>query len=236
MEGVAVICAPLFMPQEFPLNVWYPFSMEPLLRKFILYVTHILATAHTVFCLNVDIMMAVFFLYSAARLEMLAFEIEQATDETHVISSIKKHQEIIEFTSKTQCTLQYILFKTNFTMAFTVISGGFPILYLQPHSFALVPQYITMPIGALQRMFITAWTADDLKEISTRLSWSVYSASWIGKTQKMKSDICIMLQRNQQPLLITMSSLLPALTLEYYADFVTKVLSYFMTMRVVIAT
>ncbi|XP_029675435.1 uncharacterized protein LOC115242948 [Formica exsecta] len=96
MAGVAVICAPLFMPQEFPLNVWYPFSMEPLLRKFILYVTHILATAHTVFCLNVDIMMAVFFLYSAARLEMLAFEIEQATDETHVISSIKKHQEIIE--------------------------------------------------------------------------------------------------------------------------------------------
>lgn len=96
MAGGTVICAPLFMPQEFPLNVWYPFSMETLLRKFILYVTHILATAHIVFCLNVDIMMAVFFLYSAARLKILAFEIEQATDENHVISSIRKHQEIIK--------------------------------------------------------------------------------------------------------------------------------------------
>ncbi|XP_070149017.1 uncharacterized protein [Polyergus mexicanus] len=163
MAGVTVICAPLFMPQEFPLNVWYPFSLEPLLRKFILYVAHILATAHTVFCLDVDIMMALFFLYSAARLEMLASEIKQATDETHVISSIKKHQEIIEFTSKTQCTLQYILFKTNLTMAITVISGAFPLLYL--HSFVLVPQYLSMPIGSLQRMFITAWAADDLKEV-----------------------------------------------------------------------
>ncbi|KAL6264229.1 hypothetical protein P5V15_004316 [Pogonomyrmex californicus] len=71
--------------------------------------------------------------------------------------------------------------------------------------------------------------------VSTQFIWSVYNI-WIGKSQKMKGNILIMLQRSQQPLLISMSALLPALTLEYYASFVTSVLSYFMTMRIVIAT
>ncbi|XP_072742530.1 uncharacterized protein [Anoplolepis gracilipes] len=233
MAGLTVIFAPLFMPMEFPLNVWYPFSVDSSSRKFILYIMQIFTTMHVVFCLNVDVMITLFFLYSTARLEMLAFEIEQAIDEKHIISCIKKHQEIIEFISKMQQTLQYILFKTNFTMGFTVISSGVPLLYLQ--SSILIPQFLSMSLGALQRFYITAWAADDLKEVSTRLPWSTYSASWIGKTREMKSDVLIMLQKCQQPILISMSGLLPALTLEYYANFVTKVLSYFMTIRVVIA-
>lgn len=96
MAGITVICAPLFMSLEFPLNVWYPFSVKSLLLKFIIYVMQILLVAQTVFCLDVDVMIALFFFYSAARLEILASEIEQATDEDHVISCIKKHQEIIE--------------------------------------------------------------------------------------------------------------------------------------------
>lgn len=46
--------------------------------------------------------------------------------------------------------------------------------------------------------------------------WSVYSSPWIGNSQKLKSDVLLMLQRSQKPLLISMSGLLPALTLEYY--------------------
>ncbi|KAL6421362.1 hypothetical protein ACFW04_014699 [Cataglyphis niger] len=69
---------------------------------------------------------------------------------------------------------------------------------------------------------------------STQFAWSVYSASWIGKSQKMKNNIFMMLQRSRKPLLISMNGLLPALTLEYYANFLTTVLSYFMTMRTAI--
>jgi len=76
-------------------------------------------------------------------------------------------------------------------MAFTVISGGFPMLFVsiswynvnvsiykciirtynfgilesQLQSGVLIPQFISMALGALQRMFITAWAADDLREI-----------------------------------------------------------------------
>lgn len=55
----------------------------------------IFVIVHVVLCLGVDVMIAVFLFYSTARLEMLSFEIGQATNEIHVISCIKKHQEII---------------------------------------------------------------------------------------------------------------------------------------------
>lgn len=95
MAGITVICAPLFMPLEFPVAVWYPFSTKPLLRKFILYIMQIFIILQTVLCLGVDVMIAVFLFYSTARLEMLSFEIEQATNEINVISCVRKHQEII---------------------------------------------------------------------------------------------------------------------------------------------
>lgn len=49
---------------------------------------------HTAFCLGVDVMIAVLLFYSTARIEILASEVEQATDEIHIISCIRKHQEI----------------------------------------------------------------------------------------------------------------------------------------------
>ncbi|XP_011860756.1 PREDICTED: uncharacterized protein LOC105557944 [Vollenhovia emeryi] len=95
MAGVTVICAPLFMPLEFPTTVWYPFSTKPLLRKFILYIMQIFIITHTVLCFGVDVMIAVFLFYSTARIEMLSFEVEQAANEISIISCVKKHQEII---------------------------------------------------------------------------------------------------------------------------------------------
>lgn len=96
VAGITVVCSPLFLPLEFPVDVWYPFSTESLLRKFILYIMQIFIIAQTVFCLDVDIMIAVILIYSTVKLELLASEVEQATNEIHIISCIRKHQEIIK--------------------------------------------------------------------------------------------------------------------------------------------
>ncbi|XP_025270809.1 uncharacterized protein LOC112639857 [Camponotus floridanus] len=96
VAGITVIFSPLFLSQEFPLDVWYPFSTESLLRKFILYIMQIFTITQTVFCLDVDIMIAVILFYSTVKLEILASEVEQATNEIDIISCIRKHQEIIK--------------------------------------------------------------------------------------------------------------------------------------------
>lgn len=41
----------------------------------------------------------------------------------------------------------------------------FLILETQLQSYVLIPQFISIIMAALQRTYITAWAADDLKEI-----------------------------------------------------------------------
>ncbi|XP_014483092.1 PREDICTED: uncharacterized protein LOC106748758, partial [Dinoponera quadriceps] len=72
-------------------------------------------------------------------------------------------RSLLRFISETQKAIQYLLFKTTLTMGFTVISGCFPILYIKSH--ILIPQFLSMIMAALQRMYITAWPANDLKEV-----------------------------------------------------------------------
>ncbi|EGI60741.1 hypothetical protein G5I_11034 [Acromyrmex echinatior] len=81
----------------------------------------------------------------------------------------------IRFISKTQYAIQHILFKTTLTMGFTVISGCFPMLYIQSH--ILIPQFLSMIMAALQRMYITAWAANDLKEIEGPGGTAQYQAA-----------------------------------------------------------
>jgi len=96
IAGITVVCAPMFLPLEFPIDMWYPFSTLRLYQKCILYIMQIFAAAYTAFCFGTDIMVAVILFYSSAQLEILTFEVQHATNEIHVISCIRKHQEIIK--------------------------------------------------------------------------------------------------------------------------------------------
>lgn len=94
--GTSVAVSPLFMDVEFPLEAWYPFSTQPLLLKIFIYVTHLFTISYTVTCLNVDIMIVILIFYCTVKLEVLACEVRQATDNNDIIVCIRKHQEIIE--------------------------------------------------------------------------------------------------------------------------------------------
>lgn len=93
----SIFLAPLFTPQTLPKDVWYPFARETLLRKFIICCAQAFVTLQTVFCLNVDIMIAVFLLYSTARLEIVASEIDRATNETDIVLCVRKQHEIARY-------------------------------------------------------------------------------------------------------------------------------------------
>ena len=96
IASTSVVISPLVLPLEFPVHIWCPFSTKSLLQKFIIYSLQIFTIEYTVSCLGVDIMIAFLLFYSTARLETLASEIEQAIDDIHVTSCIRKHQEIIK--------------------------------------------------------------------------------------------------------------------------------------------
>ncbi|KAM0726982.1 Odorant receptor 30a [Formica fusca] len=118
-------------------------------------------------------------------------------------------------------------------MAFAVICGAFPLIHKQP--LAVTAQFICMVLGGCERLYITAWPADDLAEISQQIAWSAYSISWYEKSHETITNISIFIQRSQKPLLISMGGMFPVLSVQYYANFLKTIASYFMTMRAAIA-
>ncbi|XP_025270377.1 uncharacterized protein LOC112639716 [Camponotus floridanus] len=96
LAAIAFSCGPLFLSINLPMEAWYPFSTEIPYIRGILYILQVFAIFQAGSCIIVDFMIAMFFWYSAARLEMLGQELQQITHENHVKTCIQKHQEIIK--------------------------------------------------------------------------------------------------------------------------------------------
>ncbi|XP_071642067.1 uncharacterized protein [Temnothorax longispinosus] len=129
LAAIAFSCGPLFLSIHLPMEAWYPFSIESIYTKVILYVLQVFAILQTGFCITVDFMIAMFFWYPAARLEMLGQELQQISHKNQTKTCIQKHQEIISFVDDVRCAVQYLIFKSNITMASAVIFGAFPLIY-----------------------------------------------------------------------------------------------------------
>ncbi|XP_025075662.1 uncharacterized protein LOC105433326, partial [Pogonomyrmex barbatus] len=97
LAAIAFSCGPLFLSITLPMEAWYPFSIETTYAKGILYILQVFAILQTGLCITVDFMIAMFFWYPAARLEMLRQEMQQITHENQIRTYIQKHQEIIRY-------------------------------------------------------------------------------------------------------------------------------------------
>ncbi|EFN64618.1 hypothetical protein EAG_04576, partial [Camponotus floridanus] len=124
LAAIAFSFGPLFLSINLPMEAWYPFSEIPY-TKGILYILQVFAIFQAGSCIIVDFMIAMFFWYSAARLEMLEQELQQITQENHIKTCIQKHQEIIN----TRKIVRYLICKSNITMGSFVICAAFTLIH-----------------------------------------------------------------------------------------------------------
>ncbi|XP_048507625.1 uncharacterized protein LOC105685031 isoform X2 [Athalia rosae] len=66
---------------------------------------------------------------------------------------------------------------------------------------------------------------------SLKVGYSAYASSWVGKTPKMQKNIRIVIQRSNIPLTISITGILPTLSLELAATCVTACFSYITTLH-----
>ncbi|CAL7939844.1 unnamed protein product [Xylocopa violacea] len=230
--GITFIFVPLISDQELPVDALCPFSMEPFGVYAMVYASHVYCVLQTALCIGVDFTITVLFAFPAVKLDILGIKLRDANDNNRLISCVKEHQEIIRFSEDTKAIVEALLFKTNITMGSAVIFGAFPLLYNQ--SMAIVSKFLPLVVSGCAHLYVISWPADDLKESSLRFAKSINDIPWIGKRREMTKTVVIMMQRSQKPFLVTMGALMPALTLEYFANFITTMSSYFMAMRTVI--
>lgn len=91
-----VVCInPSFTTDDFPVNAWYPFEYTTT-RYSIIYISQCFAAFQCVCCVYADNLMALFFCYAEAKLDLLGNEMSDIKDLNQLHGCIKKHQEIIK--------------------------------------------------------------------------------------------------------------------------------------------
>ncbi|XP_057330591.1 uncharacterized protein LOC130670965 isoform X2 [Microplitis mediator] len=64
---------------------------------------------------------------------------------------------------------------------------------------------------------------------------ALYESSWIQNSKTLNTSILIVIQRSQKAASIDVAGILPTLSLPYYATFLSKIFSYFTTLRVLLS-
>ncbi|XP_017756844.1 PREDICTED: uncharacterized protein LOC108548437 [Eufriesea mexicana] len=235
MFGAASFCfVPFFTGQELPADGWIPFSIESYGIFCTIYVVEAYCVLQTGFSIFVDFMIAILFSFSAAKLDILGMKLRHVKSYDMLVSCIKEYQEIIRYVEDIKVTVEFLLIKTNATMACAVVSGAMPLIYNQ--SLSVISQFLPMVLSGCLHLFVISWPADDLRESSIRFAKSISDIHWLGEPRKTKSTVVIMMIRSQKAFLVTMGGVLPPLSLEYYARFLSTLSSYIMGMRTMIET
>jgi len=96
----------IFTSEKFPFERLYPFSTESsIVYKYIIYATLVYIIVQCGLSVAVDVLFAIFFSYSSARLEMLYLEIQTAKNERQINTFIKKHQDFSLLSAIIACAI-----------------------------------------------------------------------------------------------------------------------------------
>ncbi|XP_057334790.1 odorant receptor 30a-like isoform X2 [Microplitis mediator] len=83
-------------------------------------------------------------------------------------------------------------------------------------------------------LYVITLPADDLHDLSTKISLGIYESNWIGSSLSVQKSLIIMMCRAQKPLVINVEGILPALTCQFYAASISFIVSFLMTLRALV--
>ncbi|KAL6267026.1 hypothetical protein P5V15_000103 [Pogonomyrmex californicus] len=231
LTAIGVICGPLFLPQEFPTHAKYPFSVgHPI--KSIIYLHQSLVGLQASSGICIECSIAVLLFYSAARLDLLAQKMRNIKKENELNACIKLHDEILKYTCKVTNTVAPLVFTTIFTTAMAIIFGSLNMVIEQPITIKIL--YTIVAFSASLELFMCALPADNLMHTSTNICMGAYDSQWFQGNISMQKKIIQIIFRSQEPTVIRINAILPALSLRYYAGFLYTSCSYFTAVRMMV--
>ncbi|KAI4488404.1 hypothetical protein M0804_005252 [Polistes exclamans] len=227
--AVIIICGPLYTSQNFPTDAKYPFEIDHHPIKEIIFLHQTLVGLQASAGLTIDCQVALLLWYAGAKYEILTEKLMDIQNDNQLNFCLKKHQEIIKYTEQVKGVVKYLILTIVTTTNVVIIFGGLNIVSQQP--LIVKVQYIVIVISASTELFICAWPADNLITMSQNISQGIYNSNWLSSKPKTRRTIIQCILRSQKPENIHIGSILPALSLKYYASFLSTSFSYFTTLR-----
>ncbi|XP_023245734.1 uncharacterized protein LOC106639984 [Copidosoma floridanum] len=159
-------------------------------------------------------------------LNMLASKVMEKKFQNPVLGLLKL------FTSNVMEGIRFIILKSNVLMTGAIICGAFQLIQHPPIEILL--RFVLMVTAGCFRLYVSAQPASDLRENCESLA---RSSLYVASQQKSPAAarIAIMLAfRSQKPFVLSIAGLIKSYSVESYAEFLSKTMSYFVSLRAVL--
>ncbi|XP_077271031.1 odorant receptor 4-like isoform X1 [Temnothorax americanus] len=225
------IALPLITEQTFPTLAEYPFdvSHEPL--KTIIYIHQSAAGIIIAGQLCINSFMALLLWFATARFEILTEELGKITNAYQLFKCIKEHQELLKYAEEVAIAARPFALTTVYCSTFSSICVFLEFITNQP--IAIILQGLVMVAAGLSEVFMYCWPAEYLIHMNNNVAEAAFDMLENNHFIELWKCLQIIIMRSQKPIKIAIPCLMPALSLNYFTAYLSTILSYFTTLRVV---
>ncbi|XP_034949979.1 uncharacterized protein [Chelonus insularis] len=227
-------CTPFFTERQFPMPFYYLSEIEKYsFSYYLVFIWHFWIMSQSLvtlfLCFGIPILISMI----STKLDILALRLKNIKNENQLKVWIQKHQKCIGHAKNINRILRFLVFKLYVAGMMTVIFGALPILY---YNSTIELIRATLYVGvSLLLVYVVVWGADDMNRASSKISQEIFNNSdWTNMSTLIRKSMIIIMCRAQKQLDISIPGVLPALTLHFYAKFLSYALSYIMTLRAVL--
>ncbi|XP_018396151.1 PREDICTED: putative odorant receptor 69a [Cyphomyrmex costatus] len=230
LSAIFIISGPITLDQPFPTNAEYPFNIYHQPLRSIIFIQQIIACVQGAAQLCMNIFMALLIWFTSARLEILIEKLQRITNISDLKKCIQEHQNLLKYAEEVTILIRPIALSTVSFSTIALIIVGLILLTDQPLSMKI--QCVGIMFSGLSVVFMYTWPAEHLIQISDEIGQAVFDTEWYQQPVDLRKDILIVMLRAQKPIIISVPCIMPALSLKYYASYLSTIFSYFTTLRV----
>ncbi|XP_043508199.1 uncharacterized protein LOC122527772 [Frieseomelitta varia] len=209
------LIGPLFLPIVQMIFAEYPFNVN---RTLVIAVVraHQIITGHQI-CAHICMCLfgGLLIWFAAARYECLMVELQRTTDIHMLIVCIEKQLRLKRYAEDVVECFRFMVLFVIAACTFVITVCAITIVTNTPLVAKILFTGIT--VSLLMYIYMYAWPADHMKEMSLKFSQSVYDLPWYEHTARMQKNLLNVLAY-QKPVVLSINCLVPELSLRYYCS------------------
>ncbi|XP_018363999.1 PREDICTED: uncharacterized protein LOC108761778 [Trachymyrmex cornetzi] len=230
LSAIFIMSGPVTLDQPFPTNAEYPFDVYHQPLRSIIFIQQTIACVQGAAQLCMNIFMALLIWFTSARLEILIEKLQRITNISELKKCIQEHQNLLKYAEEVTILIRPIALSTVSLSTIALIIVGLILLTDQPLSMKI--QCVGIMFSGLSVVFMYTWPAEHLIHISDDIGQAVFDTEWYQQPIALRKTLQIVMLRAQKPIIISVPCVMPALSLKYYASYLSTIFSYFTTLRV----
>ncbi|KAI4503248.1 hypothetical protein M0802_001470 [Mischocyttarus mexicanus] len=231
--GSIFVFAPLIIHnREIPLNTMYPLTLKKKWEVNLVYVLNTYTVMQAFCAISVDFMVIAILSHAAFKFIILGIKLQNITNDTQLKNFVIEHQEAIRYITVINNTVTPIIFKSIVSACMYLITSS--LLLLNDVPLLHVTQFATVTILSFTRLLVCSCVAQSMTDIASNLISLITVSSWLESSSTMHKNILFIIQRCQKPITVSVSGIIPALSLKFCGLVIYKTFSYFMTLRAIL--